>query len=160
VTQPAAQQPKNPWTIPLAAGPAAPWLDRLVAVLFAAAATVALIVLLPLSPDGRGYDTHTQLGLEPCGWPAVHGIPCPTCGCTTAACHLVHGSVISAFVTQPFGAALALVGLLLGVHALYCLVRGRSFLDLLVRVPAAKILIVAVALFFAAWGYKYLVLAG
>lgn len=149
-----------PWTVPLAAGPVSPWADRIIAGLFVTAATAALVVLVPLEPDAKGYDTHTQLGLQPCGWPVVHGMPCPTCGCTTAACHLVHGSFVDAFVTQPFGAALALVGLLLGAHALYCLLRRHSFVDLWLRMPFAKVVIALVVLFFVGWGYKYATFAG
>lgn len=154
--EPTPPKPKTPWTIPLAAGPVAPWLDRTLAVGTVAAAATSVAVLLPLEPDGKGYDTHTQLGLDPCGWPVAYGIPCPTCGCTTAATHLVHGAVVDAFVTQPFGAALALFGLLLGLHALVCLVLGRSFVDLIVRVSFGRWLLGAVALFLLAWGYKYL----
>ncbi|MCA8974186.1 MAG: DUF2752 domain-containing protein [Planctomycetes bacterium] len=146
--------------MPLAAGPVSAWADRLTAAFFVAAGAAALIALIPLEPDRKGYDTHTQLGLEPCGWPTVHGMPCPTCGCTTAACHVVHGSLIEAFVVQPFGAALALSGLLLSAHALLCLVRGRSFVDLFVRIPFARIVAGAGVLLLASWGYKCATFAG
>ncbi|MCR9246424.1 MAG: DUF2752 domain-containing protein [bacterium] len=113
-------------------------------------------MLWPLEADGRGFDTHTQLGMDPCGWPAAHGIPCPTCGCTTAATHVVHGSLVQAFVTQPFGATIAIVGLLLGLHAALCLVRGRSFVDLVVRIHFARWVVGGVLLLLLSWGYKYL----
>ena len=62
-------------------------------------------------PDPRGFGTHELLGMEPCGWADSGGIPCPTCGVTTAACHLVHLSPIKAVATHPFGAALAGFGI-------------------------------------------------
>ena len=150
----------SPWTIPLADGPVATWLDRTIAVLFATAAIALAVLLLGISPDARGHGTHEQLGMAACGWPLAYGTPCPTCGCTTAACQLVHGDVFGAFVTQPFGATMALAGLLLGVHGIVCLLRRRSFVDLWVRLPFWKMMFGAVLLLFAAWGYKCLVWDG
>src|SRR5438046_1464548 len=34
-----------------------------------------------LNPSAAGTGTHQQLGLPPCGWLQVMGIPCPMCGC-------------------------------------------------------------------------------
>jgi hypothetical protein len=104
-------------------------------------------------PDARGIGTHEQLGLEPCGWPVAYGIPCPTCGCTTAACHLVHGHIVDAFVAQPFGAVFMLASVLLGMHAVVCLVRRWSFADLLVRLPVWRLLGLGFLLLLASWGY-------
>lgn len=151
---PALPARRQPFTIPLDQGPVSPATDRAFAVLALTAAIVAVVVLLPLAPDERGFDTHVQLGMERCGWPRTYGIPCPACGCTTAACLVVHGRLLTAFVTQPFGAALAVSGLLLGAHGLYCLLRGRSFVDLLVRLPFWTVLFCALLLLLAAWAYK------
>ncbi|HEX6813712.1 MAG TPA: DUF2752 domain-containing protein [Planctomycetota bacterium] len=146
-----------PFLIPLEDGPVAPFVDRLAAVLAAAAAVAGFVTLWCVDPDVRGHGTHEQFGMDACGWPIVYGIPCPTCGCTTAACHLVHGHVLQAFVTQPFGMLAAVAGLLLGAHALWCLVRRRSFADLLVRLPFWRLVLVGAALLLLSWGYKYLV---
>lgn len=147
---------RAPWTVPLANGPVRPAVDRAIAAVVAVCASVCTGALGRITPDARGHGTHEQLGMEVCGWPLQYGIPCPTCGCTTAACQLVHGRVLAAFVTQPFGAALAAFGLLLGVHAALCLLRGRSFVDLLVRLPFWRLVSSAVLLLLLAWGYKYL----
>ena len=53
--------------------------------------------------------------------------------------------------------AIALVGLAAGAHALLCLLRGRSFVDALVRLPFWRIVLALFVLLWAAWGYKYLV---
>jgi len=148
---------RTPWTIPLAAGPLPVWLDRVSATIVAAVAATAFVLLWNVEPAAKGYDSHVQLGMAPCGWPRSLGIPCPTCGCTTAACWLVHGNVVRAFVVQPFGALLALFGLLAGAHAGFCLVARRSFVDLLVRVPFWSITFGAIVLMLLAWYYKYLV---
>ncbi|MBM4064025.1 MAG: DUF2752 domain-containing protein [Planctomycetes bacterium] len=145
---------RAPWTIPLAAGPVAAWVDRLVAVLVAAVAITAVVALLWVQPNPQGYDTHVQFGMQPCGWPRSMGMPCPTCGCTTAAGHVVRGELLRAFAVQPFGALLAVAGLLLGLHAVLCLLRRRSFVDLFVRLPFYRFVVGAVALLLLAWGYK------
>jgi hypothetical protein len=151
-------EPQAPaaFTIPITDGPVRPWVDRSLAGAVAIAASVTFAMLVRIRPDERGHGTHEQLGWAPCGWPITYGIPCPTCGCTTAACLLVHGRIVAAFVTQPFGAAVTAFGLLLGTHAMLCLLRGRSFADLLVRLPFWRIVLGGIALLLAAWGYTWL----
>ncbi len=145
--------PRAPWTVPLADGPVSTWVDRAAAVAVAGVVGTAVVVMALVHPDARGIGTHEQLGLEPCGWPVAYGIPCPTCGCTTAACHLVHGHLFTAFRVQPFGAMFMLVSVLLGLHALWCLWRRWSFADLLVRLPVWRLLGAGLLLLLASWGY-------
>lgn len=145
-----------PFTVPVAEGPLSPKFDRVLAALVGGAASVCFGLLVRLSPDARGHGTHEQLGWDACSWPVVYGIPCPTCGCTTAACLLVHGRIVQAFVTQPFGAAFAALGILVGVHAILCLLRGRSFADVLVRWPFWRIVGGGFLLLLASWLYTWL----
>jgi hypothetical protein len=147
---------RAPWTVPIAEGPIAVWADRALAGSVVAAAAACVWGLASIAPDARGHGTHEQFGWTPCSWPIVYGIPCPTCGCTTAACLFVHGRVFTAFATQPFGASVAAFGALVGVHALLCLLRGRSFADALVRWPFWRIVLGAFVLFVLAWGYTWL----
>ena len=149
--------PRVPLTISIDDGPVAPWVDRTVAFVVLGIAATVVTALARVTPDVRGHGTHEQLGMSACSFPTNYGIPCPTCGCTTAACLVVHGQWILGFVTQPFGAAVAIVGFLLGLHGLYCLLFRRSFADLLVRVKFAPILFGGLLLMLAAWYYKYLV---
>jgi hypothetical protein len=142
--------------VPIAQGPLRPAADRVFAAVVAGIATTCFIVLGRVQPDARGHGTHEQLGLDPCGWPIHYRIPCPTCGCTTAACLVVHGRPFSALATQPFGAVIALTGLLVGVHAIVCLLRGRSFADLLVRIPFWRLVLAYMVLFFVGWGTTWL----
>lgn len=146
-------------TIPVHYGPRAPWLDRAIASIVFGAAATCVVALLSIDPDPKGYDTHTQLGLSPCNWPKVYGYPCPTCGATTAATLVVHGRLLAAFETQPFGATFALAGVALGAMAGWCLLRSRSFLDVYMQLPRTAIALCAVLLLFASWGYKCLVFA-
>ncbi len=50
---------------------AAPWAQRhlrLLGLLVALPAAAMLVLAVCMHPDARGYDTHTQLGLPPCGF--------------------------------------------------------------------------------------------
>jgi hypothetical protein len=87
-------------------------------------ALLALATLLSPAPEGHG--THTQLGLPACSFHAWTGLPCPGCGVTTAACLVAHGELERAFLTQPFGAALALGLVLFPAWAALQVLRGRD----------------------------------
>ena len=143
-------------TVPVTEGPQPAWLDRLIAATFVVTAAGIVWLLLSVTPDAKGYDTHTQLGLSPCSWPGSMGIPCPTCGATTAACHLVHLNPVRAVITQPFGAAVALLGLAAASVAAFCLARRRSFLDVYAQLPIARLVVGMVLLLLLSWLYKYL----
>jgi hypothetical protein len=145
---------RAPCTIPLEDGPVSAFVDRAAAVSVALVVGPAVVVMAMVHPDARGVGTHEQLGLEACGWPVAYGLPCPTCGCTTAACHVVHGHLLTAFVVQPFGALFMIASILLGAHAVWCLLRRRSFADILVRLPVWRLLGAGLLILLAAWGYK------
>jgi hypothetical protein len=66
-----------------------------------------LIVGYTLTPASRGVGTHTQLGLSACGFEGLTGLPCMTCGMTTATSLATHGRFIESFITQPAGLAFA-----------------------------------------------------
>lgn len=130
------------------------WLDRTLALALVTAGVAVVAALWLVVPDPRGFGTHEQLGMRPCGWPARYGMPCPTCGVTTAASHLVHLRPWQALATQPFGAVLA--GLLLWVLAVTVLdlARGRSFAARAYEVKASRWLVFGTALLLASWWYK------
>jgi hypothetical protein len=50
-----------------------------------------------------GFGTHEQMGLPPCLFFKLTGIPCPNCGLTTSFAHAARLHVYQAFTTQPFG---------------------------------------------------------
>ena len=141
---------------PIDEGPLPAWLDRLIAVAIVGTAVLCVVVLAGVHPDLRGHGTHEQLGLDPCGWPSQYGIPCPTCGVTTAACHLVHLSPWQSVRTQPFGFALAVSGMALGGLALWALVRGRSLMARMVAIPYGTLLGWGMILLLLSWLYVYL----
>jgi len=135
--------------------PVDPRLDRVIAFVVLAAGSSVVWLLAQLQPDGRGHGTHEQLGMLPCSWPATLGKPCPTCGVTTASTYVVHLSPLRALQTQPFGAVLAIAGIALALWAGFCLLTGRSFMALLVRLPYGTITLWSLALFLGSWAYTY-----
>lgn len=77
-----------------------------------------------LTPSSDGLGTHQELHLPPCGWLTAFGIPCPTCGCTTAVSYFSHGHLIRSFLTQPFGFVVGLLGAVLVPLCLMGMVTG------------------------------------
>lgn len=104
---------------------AKPMGARIAAALVLAGCGAILTVAARLTPDPRGYGTAEQLHTGPCGMLVLTGLPCPTCGMTTAFAHAVRGQWLRALWAQPAGFVLALGTLVLGLICVWTLVRGR-----------------------------------
>jgi hypothetical protein len=90
-------------------------------------AGAAVIVLgFAVTPDPRGYGTHEQLGLAPCRFLALTGVPCPGCGVTTSIAHAARFDLAAAFAQQPLGIVVALLAPLAAAVALIQHARGRD----------------------------------
>ena len=85
---------------------------------------LGLGAFLTPSPDGFGKRSGL-FGMPPCGFYALTGYPCPTCGCTTAVSHFAHGHILTSLLTQPFGFTVAAVALLAGSLSLVGLITGK-----------------------------------
>jgi len=55
--------------------------------------TSLLLLASALVPNSSGFGTHEQLGLPPCTFQSVFGVPCPSCGMTTSWAYLLRGSI-------------------------------------------------------------------
>ncbi len=132
--------------------------DRIIYAGLISLSGAVLLVGRWLTPSPRGVGTHEQLGLPPCAWLHLTGIPCPSCGLTTSVAHAARLHFHEAFVTQPFGLlvfGLALLGIPLSVYALRRRVPWSRWLywrgtDLL--------LFALIALYLLSWCYKIAVL--
>ncbi|MDH3727015.1 MAG: DUF2752 domain-containing protein [Myxococcales bacterium] len=80
-----------------------------------------------IEPDPRGYGTHTQLGLPPCGFLALTGFRCPGCGLTTAFAYGIRGEWWLAGTSNPLGLALFLIVCATIPISVLAIVRGWSF---------------------------------
>jgi hypothetical protein len=65
-----------------------------------------------LTPSASGIGTHTQLGLPPCGFLWLTGLPCPGCGLTTSFAHLARLQFDAAIAANPLGLPLFLLTIL------------------------------------------------
>ena len=122
------------------------------AALAASALVLGLASWMHPSPDGVG--THTQLGLPACGFYSSVGLPCATCGMTTAFSHAAHGQLLQAFHVQPAGAALAVMTAMLAVTSAYALVTGMRLGPTVAWVARPGVAVSMAAVVLAAWGYK------
>jgi len=107
-----------------------------------------------LTPDASGIGTHQQLHLAPCGWTTGLGIPCPTCGMTTAFAHAANGNLLRSFLAQPFGCLLAIATAAATVVAAYVAGTGSALGGHLFRAFGPKMGWYVLGLALAAWAYK------
>lgn len=113
------------------------WHVRVAAGLGAGVLLALLVTASWLRPDPTGQGTHQQLGLPPCAWRVILGIPCPTCGMTTAWSHLWRGEIQQSLQANPAGIVAA--GMAAALAAGLASSAGRGRWSMLLRVPTAWI---------------------
>jgi hypothetical protein len=114
-------------------------------------AGLAIIIFLILA--GNGVIDISKYML-PCGMKVRYGLPCPTCGFTTAALAFFSGDVLGAFYIQPAGALLCLALIITVFLAFITAVFGVyfSFLKTLAgRFKPWQIVLVVIVILLAAW---------
>lgn len=131
-----------------------PGAARLAASLVAAGCGVIFVVAAGLTPPEAGFGAHTQLELAPCSYPMLLGIPCPTCGMTTAFAHFARGELLAAFHAQPAGLVIALATVAAGLAALRVILTGKVCVVNWYRVSPPRVALALGILFLAGWLYK------
>lgn len=117
-------------------------------------ASLVLTLARVLRPAAAGFGTHRQLGLPPCPFMAVTGLPCPGCGLTTSFAHMARLDFTAALGAQPFGVYAFLLTLLLIPFSVY-LMRRRVPLRQAFELRAVRfVLRVTPPLLAAGWLYK------
>ena len=110
--------------------------NRTVWLLLASSGVGVMLTARALTPDPTGFGTHMQLGLPPCLFLHVTGLPCPACGLTTCFSLMAHGALREGFTCHPVGAS----GFLLLCAAIptcvYAAVRGMALFETLTRMRA------------------------
>lgn len=119
--------------------------------------------LNPYARDGTAYRmaTHQQLGLPPCTFAEVTGVPCPACGMTTSFALLVRGDVTNSLRANWVGTLLAATCVLIVPWALLCLVRGRPLFIRSLEKALIALIIALLVLMLVRWAFVvWLVLTG
>lgn len=128
--------------------------SRLFALGLALVCAGPLVFAATLTPSTEGIGTHTQMGLPECGFKLATGLPCATCGCTTAFAHAADGSLLSSLMTQPFGALLALSLAVFALITAWSAVSGMALAPLGRIITTKGFVLSWLVILFAAWGYK------
>lgn len=122
---------------------------------FAAAVVFAVVAasfgLLGLAAQHK-IDIARLLG--PCGFKQRYGLPCPTCGMTTAALTFAKGEVLEAFYIQPAAALLCCAMLVIGFLALPIALFGVYFGFIerfLMKVKVRHIILILILIIAAGW---------
>jgi hypothetical protein len=100
----------------------------------------------------RMMETHTQLGLPPCNFKLITGLPCPSCGMTTSFALLVRGDFKNSLRANAVGTVLAVFCLLFIPWSLTSALRGRSLFLVSLEKAVTWIVIVFMALLLVRWG--------
>jgi len=85
-----------------------------------------LVMSFVLTPRASGIGTHTRLGLPPCSFYKLTGMPCPGCGLTTSFSYMARLHIVSAFQAHPFGPVFFTALLCILVHHIILLFSGYS----------------------------------
>jgi hypothetical protein len=112
---------------------------------------LAVCIFLVLAATGKINITR-YLGV--CGMQVRYGLPCPTCGFTTAALAFFRGDILDAFYIQPAGALLCLAVVITVFLAFITAVFGVYFpflKDLAGRLKLWKIVLTVILILAAGW---------
>ena len=134
--------------------------DRAKYVALGLVASAGLITARLLQPSPRGVGTHEQLGLPPCVFLHLTGIPCPGCGLTTSFAHAARLHFYESVITQPFGLVVFILAVLSIPLSIY-FIRRRVPWSKFDRLRGRNLVIrLTLALFILSWLYKIAVMKG
>jgi hypothetical protein len=131
--------------------------DRNGYLLFAFISAMVLIVARLLNPSSRGVGTHEQLGLPPCPFLFLTGIPCPSCGLTTSFAHAARLDFFSSLITQPFGLIAFFLTVIAIPLSIFLSRRRISWSELMQARIVKRLTYVAIAFYVLSWFYKIIV---
>lgn len=118
----------EPIELELATPDPIPWVPRGLLGLVGLTIVGLLVTAFFLEPSPKGYGTHQGLGLPPCSFKELWGVPCPSCGMTTSWAHMTKLQVTSSFAANPGGALLALTGMLVGPWLVMTAIKGDWYI--------------------------------
>ncbi len=114
-----------------------------------------------LTPAGKGFGTHTQLGLPACSFQRITGIPGPSCGMTTSFAHMSSGNFLQAIQANLFGVLIYVVIFISGIEAILQLLSiNVSPLSSVACHLRFRHLFVVITLWLLSWVLKLQIFAG
>lgn len=121
---------------------------------------LALIVVLGLAgmlrPDPRGFGTHMQLGLGPCGFREITGKPCPSCGMTTAFSWTMRARFVEGWRANPAGLAIAVMCVMSLPWLFAASISGRTWPFRSAEGPLVGVVLAGVAMALVLWAIRVL----
>src|SRR5262245_30516557 len=112
---------------------------------------LALAIARHLHPSPRGLGTHEQLGLPPCPFLLLTGIPCPSCGLTTSFALAARLDFLSSLTVQPFGFIAFCLTLLAIPISIFLIRRQISWHDLMPPRTFDWLIYLMIALYILSW---------
>ncbi|MBP6821247.1 MAG: DUF2752 domain-containing protein [Acidobacteria bacterium] len=107
-----------------------------------------------LNPSPNGFGTHQQLGLPPCLFFKLTGIPCPSCGLTTSFAHAARLHLFQALIAQPFG-VIAFFLTVVSIPLFVTLIRRRVAWSTVVHARGVdRLIYILIAVYLLSWLYK------
>jgi hypothetical protein len=109
--------------------------------------------IVPYDEDGAPLPmgSHQQLGLPPCTFKEVTGVPCPSCGMTTSFALLVRGDVGNSLRANWVGTLLAAFCMLAIPWAVVSVLLGRAVFIRSLERALIVVVISLLVLMFARW---------
>ena len=95
--------------------------------------------------------THQQLGLPPCTFKTLTGLPCPSCGMTTSFAFLVRGDVWHSMQANWVGTLLAILWLMIIPWSVTSALLGRPLFMISIERTLTKLVIGFVVLMLLRW---------
>jgi hypothetical protein len=139
----------------LAGEPLAVWVRGVLALL--AVGLVAVFVtarfIVPYAEDGTPLRmaSHQQLGLPPCTFSVVTGVPCPSCGMTTSFALLARGDVSNSARANWVGTLLAAFCMLVLPWIVVSVALGRAIFVRSLERALILVVMSLLVLMFARW---------
>jgi hypothetical protein len=133
------------------------WPVRILLIVIALGLVIIFTIacfLHPYNAEGQALtqETHRQMGLPPCTFYKVTGLPCPSCGFTTSFSLLMHGDPVNSLRANSVGTLLALFWLSLIPWSLISAFRGRYLFIRSLEKALMYCLIFFIIIMLARWG--------
>ena len=120
--------------------------------IIAAGICISIVGFIILFGIAGHYNMDMGLWLGRCGFKQNYGLPCPTCGMTSAAKTFAQGKILQAFYIQPAGGLLcslmvfvAVLSFVISVFGVYFRFITRFFTEVKVRYIILALLIIIIS---------------